>query len=159
MTIHFPVLPIIGGTPAEEELKELVAFAKKKENWFDPEVMSIEEINRRTDIKPKNAKNASNARHIKVGEETYHIVFTITKATLLSKKSSDKNKEILCRHVTIGVGDFSRIADISEAFTILSFLGFNFQRITTTPYPYESALVFIEPLSSKEEKELMKENQ
>lgn len=154
------VMPIIGGTPAEATLKELVEFSQKKENWFQNPDESAEAAKKRTDPRPKGGHHASHARHITVkdsaGEEhKYSIVFTITQGQLAPKGDLNKIKTVLLRHATLAVGGMSRPIGTLEAFTILRFLGFKTGfGLMQSEHPDFEASVFLEPLSESEEQVL-----
>ena len=160
-----PNLPLIGGTPAETVLKEPVVYAKKKENWFTNQAESAEAAKTRTDPRSEGAHHAPSTRHIKVSnaasseEETYHVSFTITAGQIAQSKpdgSPDLTKveNRLFRHATIGVGDFERLVDPIEAFTILKFLEFKTTDPRMVVHPDFTALVFLEPMPLEEEKAL-----
>ena len=155
---HFP---LIGGTPAEEVLKELVAYSMQKEHWFEDPNESAESAKLRTDHDKKEPHHAPHTRHITVrealgdGETEYHITFTITKGQLVPQEKFDegsrKHTEVLIRHATISVGDGSRYLDGVEMFTILKFLGFKGSEPMTTTHPDIPALVFYELILPEEE--------
>ena len=158
-------LPLIGSTPAETVLKELVEFAKKKENWFSNPAESAEAAKTRTDPRPEGGHHAPMSRHITVknasdsGEETYHISFTITSGMIAPSKPDgtpdiENAKTLLFRHATLGVGNFERLVDPIEAFTVLKFLGFKTLDPRSVVHPDFTALVFLEPLPPEEEAEL-----
>jgi len=151
-----PHLPVIGGTPAEEVLKELTQFSQKKENWYNDPNKSAEAAKTSTDPRPEGGHHAVHARHITVpdaigGEETYHVSFTITQGQMALKSEPDKLKDKLFRHATIGVGDMTRLVDPIEAFTVLKYLGFKDTGALSTIHPDFPAVVFIEPLTDEEE--------
>lgn len=153
-------LPIIGGTPAEATLSELVAFSEKKENWFNNPEESAEAAKTRTDQRPEGGHHATNTRHITVkdafgDEETYHISFTITQGQVAKADLTDI-RDVLLRHATIGVGDLSRVVDATEAFTILKFLGFK-EIPRMMEHPDFPALVFLDVLTPEEEEALRRQ--
>lgn len=151
-------LPVIGGTPAEAELKELIAFSEKKENWFNKPEQSAEARKTSTDPRPNGGHHAPHTRHITVhdsveGEETYHVSFTITQGQIAPGGDISKAKDALFRHATIGVGDMERLVDPIEAFTVLKFLGFKSVPVPIR-HPDFPALVFLEILTPEEEEAL-----
>lgn len=152
-----PRMPILKGTSAEEELKDLVAYSRKKEHWFNNPNESAEAAKKRTDPRPEGGHHAPHTRHITLqtseGEETYHVSFTITVAQAFAEGHQDNAIEVLLKHATIGVGDMSRLPDPTEAFTILVFLGFDSRGevIRSTEHPDFMAAVFLQPLTEAEE--------
>jgi len=149
-------MPVIGGTPAGQTLKELVEFAKKPENWFKDPNDSAEAAKTRSDPRPEAAAHAPHARHIKVkcasGQDLeYHITFTITKGQLAMAKDENHLRECLFRHATIGTGDMTRLVGKMEAFTILKFLGFKTEEPYAVIHPDFPAVVFLEPLPEGEQ--------
>lgn len=155
-----PKMPLIRKTPAEEVLKELVEFAFKKENWFQNPHESAEARKIRTDPRPEGGSHATSTRRFTAqlasgGEERYQVAFTITVAVPLGQEPGKGPGEVLLRHATIGVGDMSRLPDETEAFTILSVLGFDFNEpASETPHPDFPAMVFLQPVKPQEDASL-----
>lgn len=149
-------MPIIGGTPAEQTLKELVEFAKKPENWFQDPNKSAEAAKKKSDPRPEAAAHAEHARHFTCkcasGQDLeYHLTFTITKGQLAMAKDPEHLKDTLFRHATLGVGDMTRLVGKMEAFTILKFLGFKSEEPYAVIHPDFPAVVFLEPIPEGEE--------
>lgn len=154
----FPMyMPLIGGTPAEQTLKELVEYSRKPENWFHKPEESAEAAKIRSDPRPEGGHHAPHARHFKVQDASggteleYHVTFTFTRGQFSPTNSMEDLKECLFRHATIGVGNMERLVGRLEAFTILKFLGFKEPEPYAVVHPDFPAVVFLEPLKEGEE--------
>ncbi len=151
-----PKMPLIMKTPAEKELKDLVEFAFKKENWFTSNEASAERA--RTDPRrPEGGYHAPSTREFVVqlasgGEERYRVAFTITVAIPLNREVVGSPDRVFLRHATIGVGSMDRLPDPTEAFTILTVLGFDFNEpASEVPHPDFPAMVFLQPVKPQED--------
>lgn len=151
-----PRMPMIKGTPAEDALKDLVAYSRKKEHWFQNPNESAEAARKKTDPRPEGGHHAPHTRHITLetstGQETYHVSFTITVAKAYAEGHEEEAQDVLVKHATIGVGAMERLPDPTEAFTILNFLGFDSQgAVQSTTHPDFPAAVFLQALTEAEE--------
>jgi hypothetical protein len=153
-------MPLIGKTPAEEVLKELVEFAKKKENWFDSFEKSAEAVGARSDKtevrRPEGGHHGAHVRNITVDladgrKETYNVVFTITKAQMAKGQDLSNLKDVLLRHATVSVGAMDRFPDEIECFTISRFLGFKQEGLNAQEHPQYPGVVLFEPIPPEEE--------
>lgn len=110
-----PDFVLIGGTPAEKELKDLAEFAAKEENHWNAAEGKAHEPNPFT-------------RHVKVSctsghDHTVHVIFTFSVGFLM-KPTGEVVKKVVIRHLTLGMDDFMAHPDPVQILTVAKFLGF-----------------------------------